>query len=1298
MNTKTLPSNLKSLSLAISQVIVLSGGIASVANATSCITVNPSNPLTISSNTSGYVCQDSSGPVSVTLNSGVTLNASGYEAGIYAEGTIALGDNAQIILEDNDRQYTAGIEIGNGNGDQLITLGSGAAIETSSDSNNQYTNVDGIDVFTQNGNATVTLGNNSKVSATSTAEYRSDATAISLGSKYSGSGSSPALVEINGNGTSISATAMTSITNSSTWTEAEATAIAAHSTGKYTTAQTTIDLSNSDVTASSQNYSESASAYAIEASAFSYEGNANTTISLNSTEVTATAASATSDATAKAIYAESESDGYSNNDTSSISLTLNNSDVIASANGNYAEAMGVYAEGEAYYGDSTISIDLTDSSIETTATGEEYADSTGIYSVSESEYGNSTNTISLNDSAIKTSASAYEASTVGIFAEASSEYGDSTTSINLSNSSVDSSATGEKYAESAGLIANSNSYYGNATSSVTLNNSAIKVDATSYGAAIGLGMVVSSYSDNGDMPTSIEIDNSSLEVNSSTSQTDGFALAAGAMLSGNNTVSLNDSSITTHASGYYAISMAATGKYSEEDIPSTIEINRSSISATAEGIVVANAGGIGVQGEDASLTLNDTSVDISAEISDNNGIAIANGLSANADNTAAITLNNSNVNVTASGGNYAEGGKYTAAVQISGGSSDTASTVTLNNSNITVTSDNAYDFGIYDASQGSAGTIISLDANSSISAKIAVASQNTNSSLNNAGNLFGDVYMYAADNSGNITGNIDSYTFDNSGNVTGDVSAYEFNNSGDVTGLVSAYSIDNSGNMFGLIGGNTINNSGTINGLVGGNILNVNNGGVVAGTADVSTLNVASGGELQAVFDDTTEQDVAHFTAVNATLEDGAKIHINATSELFSVDLEGADYLILQADNSLEANEENLVLRASGLVGVQWAECDDLSLCVNVRALNLAELAEEAGAATNSVKAASAAQSVLTELAGTEKGDAFMELFSRIADSKDWDGAEGSSALGSGLAASNASERVATRYIQRIMKAGRSSGEEFQGERGLWIQALQVDGDGDSNSGVVGFDVDTTGLAIGYSADLKPGLLIGGAFSYANSNVDSDDNVSKAESDNYMATIYSQWTQGEWFANAMFTYGQGDNDGTRTLAGDRIKADYDSDMLSVRFQGGRSFTAESGLTLSPRVELNYNHTDVDSYDEKGSIAALSVDSQSYETIELGIGAELSKAYIVDRSVITPYVDVVVYQDLSQDQVQTNSRFILGGDNFVTEGSDVAKTNVSATMGVDYAISSASSLRASYEYFGNSNYKSSAWMLRYSYSF
>jgi len=960
--------------------------------------------------------------------------------------------------------------------------------------------------------------------------------------------------------------------------------------------------------------------------------------------------------------------------------------------GGLTRAKGIYA-----YSEGAMTVDLSaGSSITSTSTASRYTKSTGVmikakHNAEPTPTPIDTITVNAQESAISVSASAVESVyNVGysVYAEsmAIDAEGAAQTSIDLqassviANASVDTESGQRGVVSSVGINAESDTSEPSTVGLVriVLDSTTIDVDSDlegeGYGQTIALGLLAAANSQYGDTRAEIDISGGSVDVsatsNSSFQAQDNSAHSTAILASASDSgygsvVSINvdgGAEVNSYASGIDAIAYGIHTGGGKGGASDTTSINLDdvsiSVSATAERYAFATA--IEAAESNVDIDVVDSAITVSADSDEGYGVAI--GINAVTKGELDITLTGSSlvVNGSSSYTAFSPGEGYTAGIVVAD-DNGYGGTVTLNGASIKVTnSGNAPAVGIWQAAVNGAPAplVITLDSTSSIDAQYAVV--------------------------GYYSGSAES-TLNNAGTITGNVFVRDINNSGSIAGIVRAENVDTSG---------------MINGVVIAKALNVLDGGVVAGIAAVTeTLNVAAGGELQVILTDEVDGDSARFTTADATLADGSKVHLNATSDLYDPDIDGIDYLVVDATNSLIADTDAMLLNTSGLISADWVECGPLKLCVSVRALELEEIAIGDGSSFNGVEAAGAAQSVLEELSDTdtETADTFLALIERVVDEEAWDELDGSG-QGENLLASRDAERVVSRYVQRLMQQGRSSGEEFSGAQGLWMQALQTDGDGDSDNGVAGFEVDTTGFAIGYDRELRPGLVIGGVISSADTEVESDDNLNRVDTDTVMASIYGQWTQGPLFANAVMTYGRGDNDSRREVVGDITSADYDSNFLSMRIQGGKEFGFESGWKLSPRVEIAYNHVNIDSYDEAGSIAALSVASQSYETLELGLGLEIAKPIIIEKAVWTPYFDLAVYHDFANDQVQSNSRFVIGGNSFVTTGSDVEQTNISATLGLSYAVGAHHSLKAAYEYFGNSNYDSASWMLRYSYGF
>ncbi len=326
-----------------------------------------------------------------------------------------------------------------------------------------------------------------------------------------------------------------------------------------------------------------------------------------------------------------------------------------------------------------------------------------------------------------------------------------------------------------------------------------------------------------------------------------------------------------------------------------------------------------------------------------------------------------------------------------------------------------------------------------------------------------------------------------------------------------------------------------------------------------------------------------------------------------------------------------------------------------------------------------------------------MGLLERISEEQAWSTLD-PSGQGEGVRVSQSAEKSMSSSIQQRMQLGLSSGEEYSVTQGLWVQALDSDGDGDSMKDSAGFDVQTRGLLLGYSMQWSPSWSFGVAAATSSSDLEANDRSIIVDTDTTMFSGYAQWSASRWFANGALTYGASDNDTSRQVLDDRLTASYDSDFWTIRAQAGRTYSIESGWNFQPRAELAYSRVGIDSYQEKGSLAALSVGDQRYETVELGLGVEVNRTLIIDRVVWTPSLDVLVLQDVADDQVRTSSRFVLGGQPFVTEGTDFSGTSYSAELGLRGDFSVGHQLEVAYESLTSDDYRSDSWMLRYRYQF
>lgn len=279
-------------------------------------------------------------------------------------------------------------------------------------------------------------------------------------------------------------------------------------------------------------------------------------------------------------------------------------------------------------------------------------------------------------------------------------------------------------------------------------------------------------------------------------------------------------------------------------------------------------------------------------------------------------------------------------------------------------------------------------------------------------------------------------------------------------------------------------------------------------------------------------------------------------------------------------------------------------------------------------------------------------------------------------------------------RQGLSAGDGLS-ETGAWLQVLNSDANQGSRSDTPGYDADSQGILVGADGKLNESTTLGLAYSFIDSDVHSAGN--KTESDAQALSLYGNWAQNAWFADASLTYGQADNDSRRTISSTRAKANFDSQLLGAELLGGYSFMPQPGVQLEPRVGARYNRVDIDSYHEKGSSAALAVSAQRYEVGELGAGLRLANELNLGAGQLKPELTLMAWHDLIADQVSSNSAFLAGGSAFVTNGSAPTRDSYQANIGVDYELG-AITLGLGYDYLGKADYSADTFNAKVRYDF
>ena len=427
----------------------------------------------------------------------------------------------------------------------------------------------------------------------------------------------------------------------------------------------------------------------------------------------------------------------------------------------------------------------------------------------------------------------------------------------------------------------------------------------------------------------------------------------------------------------------------------------------------------------------------------------------------------------------------------------------------------------------------------------------------------------------------------------------------------------------------------------------------------------------------------------------GAKVKLAAQSSDFRAN--GTTYNLIEAgeliDNGLQ------VTSTSSLLKVDTFAVEGNRLVSKVSTNSPEQVAAVVASNGGSENAQQAASSFAPLMAELEENDPVFQAFANASESELAELAEELTpeVNGGATQAATTGQSLVSNVTSNRTSGGRglSSGDAFQ-ETGVWAQALYSDANQDMRDGIAGYNAYSSGIAIGADGKLSDELTLGLAYSFINSDVNGDTGNS-TEVDSHLFTLYSGYEYGNYFVDGSLTYGASDNSGERHVAGTLAEGDYDSDLLGLNLVGGYAYHLSDSLLLEPRLAARYSNVQIDSYQEKGSSAALSVDDQRYEVAELGAGLRVAGSYPLGQGRLEPQAKLMAYHDFAEDQVSSASTYVLGGTPFVTTGANPESDSYEAGVGVDYLLG-AFTLGANYDYYTKTDFNADTFTAKVRYDF
>lgn len=466
-------------------------------------------------------------------------------------------------------------------------------------------------------------------------------------------------------------------------------------------------------------------------------------------------------------------------------------------------------------------------------------------------------------------------------------------------------------------------------------------------------------------------------------------------------------------------------------------------------------------------------------------------------------------------------------------------------------------------------------------------------------------------------------------------------------------------------------------------------------------LDVAGNSSLGLNLSSATDPNKA-VVAVSGTAEfaKGSQIQLAAQGNDFKA--QGTTYTLVQAGTLQD--EGVSVTSRSALLNVDTVSSGDNQIVAKVSTKGQNEVGEvigQVGGSANAQRAGAAFSQVVTGLAQSNPDDPVFQAYVNASQDP--------AALkklaeqlapevngGATQAATNGQTLVSNVTGNRTSSLrGASSGDVLQ-HTGIWAQALYSDANQDLRDGVAGFNAYSRGIAIGADGKLTDQLTLGVAYSFLHTSVNSDSG-NTTDVDGNALTLYSGFEQGNYFVDANLSYGLNDNESKRRIASTTAKGDYDSQVLGANVVGGYTYHLNEQFLVEPRLAARYARVDIDGYHEKGSSAALKVDSQRYEVAELGAGVRVAGDFQVGNGNLQPQAKLMAYHDFAADEAQSTSTFVLGGTPFVSQGAKAVRNSYEAGVGADYHLG-AVTIGISYDYTGKTDFNADTFTAKVRYDF
>ena len=276
-----------------------------------------------------------------------------------------------------------------------------------------------------------------------------------------------------------------------------------------------------------------------------------------------------------------------------------------------------------------------------------------------------------------------------------------------------------------------------------------------------------------------------------------------------------------------------------------------------------------------------------------------------------------------------------------------------------------------------------------------------------------------------------------------------------------------------------------------------------------------------------------------------------------------------------------------------------------------------------------------------------------------------------------------------VLSMGNDTARSRMPTRDRWGFFVTETGDftslGDT-SNANGFDLKSYGTTVGVDRLIGEHFVLGLTLGYNHSDVDLSGG-GRLNSDGAKVALYAMYHDGGFWMEGLIGGGVNSYDSRRTALNGTAHGSTNGTQLDAHYGLGYDVKL-GGFTVTPMASMLFTSVGIDSFDERGSLQPLHIESQTENSLRSRVGVRVAYTAKVGAARVTPSIGAQWQHEFLDNELSLDSRFANGaGGVFSVPGPKVGRDSALVTGAVNVAWSSYSAYVAYQADLGRTNYES-----------